>query len=99
LTGTATITIGCVTPPENNEPSGLQRSTVDILETSTVNVESGRAIFHFETEFTAEELRNYCPSANMEPVIVCAKFTSLQMEVEPNAGHSRTFTLPDESTC
>jgi hypothetical protein len=98
LTGTATITTGCVTPSGSNEPRGLQRSTVDVLETSTVNVEGGRATFHFETDFNAEELRD-CPSANMEPVIICATFTNLQMEVDPNAGPSRTFNLPNESSC
>jgi hypothetical protein len=98
LTGDAIITTCCVTPPGNNEPSGLQRSTVDVLETSTVNVEGGRAIFTFETDFSAEELRD-CPSANMTPVIVCATFTNLQLEVVPNSGPSRTFNLPDESSC
>jgi hypothetical protein len=98
LTGTATVTTGCVTPPGNNEPSGLQRSTVDVLETSTVNVEGGRATFTFATDFNAEDLRD-CPSANMTPVIVCATFTNLQLEVDPNAGPTRTFNLPDESSC
>jgi len=98
LTGLATITTGCVTPSGSNEPRGLQRSTVDVLETSTVNVEGGRATFEFSTDFDAEELRD-CPSANMTPVIVCATFTNLQLEVDPNAGPSRTFRLPNESSC
>jgi hypothetical protein len=96
-TGDATITTGCLNRG-GNEPSGLESTTEDVLETSTVNVEGGRAIFTFETDFAAEELRD-CPSANMTPVIVCATFTDLQLEVDPNAGPSRTFDLPDESSC
>jgi hypothetical protein len=97
LTGDATITTGCLNKG-GNEPSGLQRSTEDVVETSTVNVAGGRATFHFATDFTAEELRD-CPSAQMTPVIVCAEFTNLQLTVVPNSGPSRTFDLPDESSC
>jgi hypothetical protein len=35
----------------------------------------------------------------MTPVVVCAEFTGLEVEVVPNSGPSRTFDLPDESTC
>jgi hypothetical protein len=97
LTGTATITTGCVNRG-GNEPSGLERETVDVLETSTVNVEGGRATFEFATDFDAEELRD-CPSRHMTPVIVCAEFTDLELTVVPNKGPSRTFDLPDESSC
>jgi hypothetical protein len=97
LTGDASITTGCVNKG-GNEPSGLERSTPSVLETSTVNVEGGRATFTFSTSFSAEDLRD-CPSRNMTPVIVCAEFTNLQLEVDPNAGPTRTFNLPDEGAC
>ena len=97
LTGDASITTGCVNRG-GNEPSGLERTSNPVLEQATVNVEGGRATFHFETSFSAEDLRD-CPSANMTPVIVCATFTDLQLEVDPNAGPTRTFNLPDEGAC
>lgn len=97
LTGDATITTGCVNRG-GNEPSGLQEETVDVLETSTVNVKGGRATFTFETDFDAAELRD-CPSRNMTPVIVCAEFTNLELEVVPSSGPSRTFNIADQSSC
>jgi hypothetical protein len=97
LTGDATITTGCVNRG-GNEPSGLERETVDVLETQTVNVEGGRATFEFETDFDPAELRD-CPSRNMTPVIVCAEFTNLELEVVPSSGPSRTFDIPDEGSC
>jgi hypothetical protein len=97
LTGDATITTGCVNRG-GNEPSGLERETVDVLETSTVNVKGGKATFTFQTDFDAEELRD-CPSRNMTPVIVCAEFTNLQLEVVPSSGPSRTFNIADVSSC
>lgn len=97
LTGDATITTGCVNRG-GNEPSGLEGETVDVLETSTVNVQGGRATFTFETDFDAAELRD-CPSRNMTPVIVCAEFTNLELEVVPSSGPSRTFNIADVSSC
>lgn len=98
LTGTAEITTGCINRgAAGTQPSGLERSTEDVLETQTVNVEGGRATFTFETDFVAEEIRT-CPDG-MTEVIVCASFTDLSLEVVPNSGPSRTFAVPDESDC
>jgi hypothetical protein len=98
LTGDADITTGCLNRG-GNEPSGLERETQDVLETSTVNVQGGRATFTFATDFDADELRD-CPSErNMTPVIVCGTFTNLELEVVPNSGPSGEFDIPDESDC
>jgi hypothetical protein len=88
LSGDATITTGCLNKG-GNEPSGLERTNEDVVASDTVNVEGGRATFDL----------SQCPSRNMTPVVVCAEFTGLQLEVVPNSGPSRTFNLPDESTC
>jgi hypothetical protein len=96
LTGTATVTTGCVNRG-GNEPSGLEEDTFPVLEETTVNVEGGRADFHFSTDFSAED--RDCPSANMTPVIVCATFTELVLTVDPSSGPTRAFPQPDETTC
>jgi hypothetical protein len=97
LSGDATITTGCLNRG-GNEPSGLERTNEDVVASDTVNVKGGRATFDLSQTFTAEDIRD-CPSRNMTPVVVCAEFTGLEVEVVPNSGPSRTFDLPDESTC
>jgi hypothetical protein len=98
LTGTAEITTGCINRgAAGTQPSGLERSTEDVLEEATVNVEGGRATFDLSTDFDPEEIRT-CPDG-MTEVIVCASFTDLSLEVVPNSGPSRTFEIPDESDC
>ena len=97
LTGDASVTTGCINRGDN-EPSGLERETVDVVESAEVNVEGGRATFTLSTDFDAEELRD-CPSRQMTETIVCAEFTGLKLEVDPSSGPSRTFNIPDEGDC
>jgi hypothetical protein len=92
LVATATVTTGCATPSGSNEPKSLQRTTITVTDTQTVNVEGGRAVFNLTTPLlNAEELRT-CPSANMQPTIVCVTYSNISIAVIPNSGPSRTFT-------
>jgi len=92
LSAKVVVTTGCVTPSGSNEPKGLQRTTTTVSNEQTVNVEGGRATFDITLSAgDAADLRD-CPSANMEPVIVCVTFSDVSLTVEPNSGPSRTFS-------
>src|SRR5215213_1712427 len=94
LSATAIVTRGCVTPPGNNEPSGLVRSS----ETTSGTVEfdttrQGRGTFTVST--TPITLAGFsCPSANMTPVLVSVTYTDITLTVTSQTG-STTATFPD----
>jgi hypothetical protein len=95
LSATALVTRGCVTPPGNNEPSGLVRTRT--ATSGTVNfptTRNGRGSFTVSTQpitlagFT-------CPSANMTPVLVSVKYTNITLTVTSQTG-TTTATFPDQ---
>src|SRR5215204_1089603 len=94
LSATAIVTRGCVTPPGNNEPSGLVRST----ETTSGTVDfpttrNGRGSFTVST--TPITIAGFsCPSANMTPVLVSVTYTDITLTVTSQTG-STTATFPD----
>jgi hypothetical protein len=93
LTADATVTTGCINRgAAETQPSGLERTTTTVTQTQTVNVEGGRATFNIVASLpSASELRD-CPDG-MTPVIVCATYTDVSIEVVPNSGPSRTFPV------
>jgi hypothetical protein len=93
LTGTATVTTGCINRgAAETQPSGLERTPTTVTQTQTVNVEGGRATFDIVATLpSASELRD-CPDG-MTPVIVCASYTDVSIEVVPNSGPSGTFPV------
>ena len=93
LTATATVGTTCTTPSGSNE-NGFQTSTTTVSTNKTVNVQGGKATFDLTTPpLNAEQLRT-CQSANMTPTIVCITFSNISIEVVPNSGPSKTFSVP-----
>lgn len=102
--GTATLeadvsaTVGCITPPGNNEPSGLEEAETTV--TATVPFEptrQGRGDFTVTTEaITIEDFDFACPSDNMEEVLVGdISFTNIVLTIEAQTG-TITATFPDQ---
>lgn len=97
LEATAEVTTGCVNQG-GNEPRGLERESIVVSDTQELNVEAGRATFDITLEADATERE--CPSANMDPIVVCVSFSGISLEVDPSSGPSRTFTSGAEpSSC
>jgi hypothetical protein len=93
LSADATVTTGCINRgAAETQPSGLQRTTTTVTETQTVNVESGRASFDIVASLPSASQLRTCPDG-MTPVIVCATFTNVSIEVVPNSGPSKTFPV------
>ena len=94
LSATAEVTRGCVTPPGNNEPSGLVRTSE--TTSGTVNfptTRNGRGSFTVST--TPITIAGFsCPSANMTPVLVSVTYTDITLTVTSQTG-STTATFPD----
>jgi hypothetical protein len=94
LSATATVTRGCLTPPENNEPSGLVRSTT--TTSGTVNfptTRNGRGSFTVST--TPITTAGFtCPSANMTPVLVSVTYSNIKLTVTSQTG-TATATFPN----
>jgi hypothetical protein len=94
LTGTATVTTGCINRGAmDTQPSGLQRTSTPVTQTQTVTVDkSGRANFDIVASLPDASKLRTCPD-QMTPVIVCVTFTKVSIEVVPNSGPSRTFPV------
>jgi hypothetical protein len=94
LSATALVTRGCVTPPGNNEPSGLVRTgeaTSGTVEFDTTR--QGRGSFTVSTE--PIDIAGFtCPSRNMTPVLVSVTYTDITLTVTSQTG-TTTATFPD----
>src|SRR5215218_9466204 len=94
LSATAIVTRGCLTPPQNNEPSGLVRTSE--TTSGTVNfptTRNGRGSFTVST--TPITIAGFsCPSANMTPVLLRVTYTNITLTVTSQTG-STTATFPD----
>ena len=97
LEATVTATVGCITPPGNNEPSGLQEASS--TQTATAPFEptrQGRGTFTVTIEdITIEDFDFQCPSANMEEVLVSVlTFNDPVLTINAQTG-TITATFPD----
>jgi hypothetical protein len=102
-TGDATLTadvdavVGCITPPGNNEPSGLQDVDESVSGTATFTPSrQGRGDIDVTTETVSiEDFDFECPSANMEETLVSVTFSNIVLTIEAQTG---TITSTFEGT-
>ena len=101
--GTATLaadvsaTVGCITPPGNNEPSGLEDVSTAVTTTVPFTpTRQGRADITVTTEpITIEDFDFECPSANMEETLVGpVTFSNIVLTISAQTG-TITATFPD----
>src|SRR5215208_1168607 len=94
LAADVTATVGCITPPGNNEPSGLQEASAAVTATAPFEpTRQGRGTFTVTTEpltiedFTVDGEPCECPSANMEETLVGAiTFSNIVLTIEAQTG-------------
>jgi hypothetical protein len=94
LAADVTATVGCITPPGNNEPSGLQEASAAVTATAPFEpTRQGRGTFTVTTEpltiedFTVDGEPFECPSANMEETLVGAiTFSNIVLTIEAQTG-------------
>jgi hypothetical protein len=93
--GTATLsadvsaTVGCITPPGNNEPSGLEDVSTAVTATAPFEpTRQGRGAFTVTTEpITIEDFDFECPSANMEETLVGpVTFSNIVLTISAQTG-------------
>ena len=72
LTGTYSITWGCITPPLSNEPSGLVSSGGNISASGSASASRTGTLSGPITVFTPAPFS--CPSHNMHPVLVSVSY-------------------------
>jgi|SRR5215212_4229548 len=95
LATTAEVTVGCITPPGNNEPSGLQTSTETTTGSETFTTTNGRGTFTVTTDEVTIPSDFNCPSANMEETLVSVLFTDITLTITTNEGKVITATFAD----
>src|SRR5215203_4468860 len=97
LSSTAEVTQGCLTPPGNNEPSGLERSTTTVTGSETFTTTNGRGTFDVTTNAITTPTEDFsCPSANMTPVLVSVLFTDITLTITTDEGKTITATFADQ---
>jgi len=97
LSATAEVTQGCLTPPGNNEPSGLKRTATTVTGSETFTTTNGRGTFDVTTNAITTPTQGFtCPSANMTPVLVSVTFTDITLTITTNEGKSITATFADQ---
>jgi len=72
LSGTYSITWGCITPPRSNEPSGLVSSSGNITASGSLTADRTGTLSGPITVFTPAPFS--CPSPNMHPVLVSVSY-------------------------
>jgi|SRR5215204_1163669 len=95
LSSTAIVTVGCITPPGNNEPTGLQTDTQTVLGTADLEItRQGRGTFDVQTTEVTIPSDFECPSANMEETLVSVLFTEIVLTINAQTG-TITATFED----
>jgi hypothetical protein len=92
LTADAEIVVGCVTPSGSNEPRGLVRDFQELAATTTLTADRTGTVKG--TIRLAPDLSEFCPSANMTPVLVSAEYTNITLTADGAriALRDQTFT-------
>lgn len=82
LTADTVVTRGCVTPPGNNEPTGLVRTKETLAANTTITADRHGNVRG--PVILAPSLEGFtCPSARMTPVLVSVEYTNIVLTVGP----------------
>jgi hypothetical protein len=92
LSANAEVTTGCINRgSQDQQPSGLKRTTTSVLGSETFQTRSGRGTFDVDTNAVTTSRR--CPD-QMVPVLVSVNFTDVKLTITSSTG-STTALFPD----
>ena len=98
LSAQAVVTQGCANRGANNQqPSGLQRTSQPVTASQSLSVHSGGASFDLIAPQSPITPTIHCPD-QMTPVIVCVQYTFITVTITSSTGSKRA-TAPDVSNC